>query len=74
MSQGSFCVCVQPMRDDVTLTGRIHKMIPDTPTIQVGLNFILGFPSDVEVHPLVNHPQNTVIILVGFLFWPTLRV
>ena len=31
-SQGSFCECAQPMRDDVTrrlsLDGRIHKMIP----------------------------------------------
>ena len=33
-NQGSFCVCAQPMRDDVTLqrrlslAGRIHKMIP----------------------------------------------
>ena len=33
-SKGSFCVCTQPMRDDITLqhclplAGRIHKMIP----------------------------------------------
>ena len=33
-TQGSFCECTQPMKDDVTmyrplsLTGRIHKIIP----------------------------------------------
>ena len=25
--QGSLCICAQPMGDDVTLAGRIHKMI-----------------------------------------------
>ena len=42
-TQGSFCECTQPMRDDVTLkchlslAGRIHKMIPGTLFILISI-------------------------------------
>ena len=42
MNQGSFCVCTQPVREDImiyhllSLAGRIHKMIPSEQTKENG--------------------------------------